>query len=147
MATITAASATFTLSVDTLFPVPQVLQGYAVNDAFTSEDAEIAETQIGVDGVVVSGWLPRLTPMDITFLASSDSVSIFEQWMLAMDNIQDILYGTGTIAYPAVGKVYYLNQGTLSRVSMLPSARRVLEQRRFRVTWGWPITSGPIPVF
>jgi hypothetical protein len=144
MATITSASSVFMLAVDTVFPVPQQLQGYAVNDAFITEPSEIAETQIGVDGVVVSGWLPRLTRMTITFLASSPSVYLFEQWMAAEDNITDILYATGTISIPALSRKYYLPQGTLSRVQMLPSARRVLEQRVFELNWGYPITSGPI---
>lgn len=144
MATITAASSVFQLAVDTLYPTAQQLQGYAVNDAFTSEAAEIAETQVGVDGIVVSGWLPRLTRMTITFLASSPSVQIFEQWMAAEDQITDILYGTATIWIPALSRQYLLPQGTLSRVTMLPSARKVLEQRQFEILWGWPITSAPL---
>jgi hypothetical protein len=143
MATITSASSVFMLAVDTVFPTPVRLEGYAVNDAFIAEPSEIAETQVGVDGVVVSGWLPRLTRMAITFLASSPSVDIFEEWMRAEDQITDILYASGQITIPALSKIYYLPQGTLQRVSIPQSARRVLEQRVFDIIWGFPITVAP----
>ena len=144
--TITSANAIYLISVASVFPTPQQLQGWAVDEAFDTEESDIAEIQIGVDGLTASGWLPRLTPQTITFLAASPSnFQIFEQWQQAQDLAQDIFHAQGTIIIPAIKRQYTLPNGTLGpRYQALSNARRVLQARRFMITWGWPITSAPL---
>jgi hypothetical protein len=142
--TITAATAIYTLVVDTVFPVPQTLQGFGVDEAFDTEAAETAVVELGVDGVAVSGWVPRLTKQTITLLPSSISFILFEQWVEAMDRGQEVLYATGVIKIPAVKRQYNLPQGTLTRHPALPNAKRVLRDRQFEITWAWPITMANI---
>src|SRR6266702_3037993 len=142
--TITSANVVYMLGVDSVFPTPQQIQGFGVDEAFDTEAADVAEVQIGVDGVTAAGWIPRLTTQTITLIASSPSFNLFEQWVAAMDTTQEVFHATGTIIIPSIRRKYYLPQGTLTRFPALPNARRVLQHRQFTIMWAWPITSGPV---
>jgi hypothetical protein len=141
--TITSVNATFLLTVPGIFSAPQQLQQFAVDEAFDTEEADAAEVQLGVDGAAASGLIPRLTPMTFAFLASSPSIDLFEQWLQAQDQARDVFYATGTLVLPSLQKQYNLPQGTLQRYSAVSNVRRVLQARRFRVVWAWPIVATP----
>jgi hypothetical protein len=139
--TITSASAVYMLSIDTVYPTPQKLEGFGVDEAFDTEATEIAEVQLGVDGFSASGWVPRLTTQTITLIASSPSFRIFEDWVAAMDLIKEVYYANATISIPAIKRKYSLRQGTLTRFSSLPNARKTLQQRQFTIVWAYGITA------
>lgn len=141
--TITSANAVYLLSVPGVFNAPQQLQGFGVDEAFDTEAAETAEAVIGVDGVAVSGMVPRLTTQTITLLAASKSFTLFEDWVRAQDTVRDVFYATGTIILPSLQRKYSLPQGTLTRWPAIANARRTLQQRQFTIVWSWPITSAP----
>lgn len=141
---ITSANAIFMLTIPGLYPIPQQLKDFGVDEAFDTEQAETAEVQLGVDGATAFGWVPRLTRQTITLLAASPSFIIFENWVMAQDIIEDVYVASATIAIPSISRVYTLTNGALTRFPALPNARRVLQQRTFEITWGWPITSAPL---
>jgi len=140
---ITAANAIYMIIAPPLYPTPQQLQGWGVAEAFDTEQAEAAEVQIGVDGFVASGWLPRITRQTLTFLAASPSIILFEQITMAQDQLQVNFSLTGMVTILATGSKYNLPDGTLTRIQALPNARRTLEHRRFEIIWGFPITVAP----
>lgn len=148
--TITSANAVFMLSVASVFPTAQQIQDFGVDEAFDTEAVETAEIQLGVDGIAVAGWVPRLVKQTITLLASSQSFTMFEDWITAQDKINEILYASATITIPSIARKYSCAQGVLSRYPSLPNVRKVLQQRQFEITWmprglGLPaITSGPV---
>lgn len=142
MATITAANSTFLLGVQSVFPTAQQLQQFGVDDAFIAEPADMAETQVGVDGFGVAGYVPRVVPMTIRFLATSRSLDLFETWIGAMDQQREVLYANGIITYPSLGRKYTLYFGTLRRVSTMADVRRVLANREFHIDW---LPQGTIP--
>lgn len=142
--TITSANAIYMITVDTVFPTPQQLQQFGVDEAFDTEPADMAEVQLGVDGFVASGWIPRLTTQTITLNAASSSFQIFESWVAAQDASMEVFHATGTIIFPSIGRKYALPQGTLTRYPAMPNARRVLMQRQFTLVWGWPITGATV---
>lgn len=142
MASITAANSIFMLSIATLYPAPQRLQGFGVDDAFTMDAADMAETQIGVDGFGVAGYVPRPVPMTIRFLASARSLDVFENWIGAMDAAGEVLYGSAVISQPSIGRKYTCYQGVLMRVSTMADVRRVLQNREFHISW---LPNGTIP--
>jgi hypothetical protein len=144
MATITSATAVYMLSISSVFPTPQKIDQFGVDEAFDTDMADTAEVRLGVDGVAVSGWIPRLTKQTITLLASSESFVIFENWVAAQDIIKEVLYATGLIQIPGIKRQYVLPQGTLTRYPAMPNAKRVLADRRFEITWSWPITGAPL---
>lgn len=133
--TITSSSATFLLTVSSLYPQGINLIGFGVDDAFVAEMADAAETQVGVDGYGVMGYRPREIPMSIRFLASSPSIVIFENWLAQEDVLNDKLPASAIITMPSVGRKYACAYGALMRVSTMAEARRVLQNREWRVNW------------
>jgi hypothetical protein len=137
---ITSASVIYMLSIDTVYPTPQKLEGFGVDEAFDTEASEIAEVQLGVDGFSAAGWVPRLTTQTISLLAASPSFRIFEDWAAAMDLIKEVYYANATIEIPAIKRKYSLRKGVLTRYPSMPNARRTLQQRQFQIIWSYGIT-------
>ena len=133
--TITSASATFLLTISSLYPQGIQLIGFGVDDAFVAEMADAAETQVGVDGYGVMGYRPREIPMSIRLLASSPSIVVFENWLAQEDALNDKLPAQATILQPAIGRKYTCAYGALMRVSTMAEARRVLQNREFRINF------------
>ena len=133
--TITSANATFVLTVPGVFPGGVPLIGFGVDDAFVADTVDAAETQVGVDGYGVMGYRPREVPMSIRFLASSPSVRLFETWLAAEDLANDKLPASGVIIMPSVGLKYAMIYGALMRVSTMAEARRVLQNREWKINW------------
>jgi hypothetical protein len=133
--TITSATATFRLSIAQVYPQGQTLIGFGVDDAFVAEMVDAAETQVGVDGYGVMGYRPREVPMSIRFVAASPSVRVFENWLGAEDQLNDKLPASAIITMPSVGLKYACQFGALMRVSSMAEARRVLQNREWRINW------------
>lgn len=140
---ITSANAIYMLSIPGLYPTPQQLQGFGVNQAFDTEQSDIAEIQLGVDGLTAAGWVPRLTRQTITFLAPSPSTLIFETWAQTQDQMMGSLYANAVIIFPSLQRQYNFPNGTMTRYKAMPDARRVMEPRTFEIMWGWPIIGSP----
>lgn len=141
--TITSANAIFVLTVPQVFPNGIQLQKFGVDDAFTTEIVDATETQVGVDGFGVAGYIPRSPRMTIRLLASADvDYTVFETWIAQQDLIGDVLYASASIALPSVGRKYTCYQGSLMGISSLPDARRVLANREFNIRW---LPQGRIP--
>lgn len=135
MATITSANAVFLLGIAGVFAPAVQLQGWGVDEAFDTEAVDAAETQLGVDGTGVSGWVPREVTQTLTLLASSASNDVFDAWIAAEDAIEDVIYATGNIRIPSTRKQYSMPQGTLKRYPTAPNARKVLMPRQFTIIW------------
>jgi hypothetical protein len=150
--TITSASAQFVLTIPNLSPYSNgiPLYGFAVDDAFLAEEADAAEVQTGVDGYGVMGFRPQEIPMTISFLASSPSIVVFENWNAAENQLNDKYPASAIITMTSVGRKYACAYGALMRISPMAEARRVLQRRNWRITWlpqgpGQPaISPGPI---
>ena len=135
MATITSATAIYILGIAGLFTPGVQLSGWAVDEAFDTETVDAAETQLGVDGTGVSGWIPREVPQTISLLATSPSAAVFDAWIAAEDAIQDVIYATGNIRIPSLGLQYSMPQGTLKRYQTAPNAKKVFMMRSYTIVW------------
>ena len=135
MGTITSANSVFTLILPTLYPVPQVLQGYAADDAFAADAVDWAETVMGVDGKMSAGYTPNVTKMTISFQPDSASIQVFDFWLGAMKVAQEVYFASGTIQLPSVGKSYTLTNGVLTSAKPLPDAKKVLQPMQYGLTW------------
>lgn len=135
MATITSANSVFMLGVAGLFVPAVQLQGWGVDEAFDTEAVDAAETQLGVDATGVSGWVPREISQTLTFLASSASCDVFDSWIAAQDAIEDVIYATGNIRAPSLGKQWAMPQGTLKRYPTAPNAKKVFMPRAYTIIW------------
>ena len=135
MSTITSANSTFTLIIPGVYPVPQLLQGYAVDDAFAIDSVDIAENQMGVDGQMASGFTPYMSVMTVAFQANSSSIIIMDNWLGAMNAAREVFPALGFINYPSVRKNYALNNGVLTKAKVLADAKKVLQPVQYVITW------------
>lgn len=133
--TITSANSTLLIGVIGLYPVPQQLQGFGSDDAYSMSNVTNAEVMLGVDGVMSSGWIPQIKEMDITLQGDSDSNTFFEAWYAAEEAASEIFKAFAIISQPSVGKVYTCTNGVLSAYSPISDAKKVLQPRKFQIKW------------
>jgi hypothetical protein len=93
MGTITSANSSFALVVPDVFAVPQLLQGYAADDAFTQEAFDLTETRMGVDGKLSGGYTP--SPKRLTVMLQPDSIAldVFLNWKAAIEAAKETFPG------------------------------------------------------
>jgi len=132
---ITSANSTLFLGVTGLFTVPQQLQGFGADDAYSMEAVENAEVIMGVDGTMSSGWVPQIKTMNITLQADSASNTFFEAWYAAQEAAREIFPAFGNVTQPGVKKTYPLINGVLSNYTPLSESKKVLQPRKFQIKW------------
>ena len=127
MGTITSANSSFILNVPNVFVVPQVIQGYAADDAFTQEAFDLTETRMGVDGVLSGGYTP--SPKRLTVMLQPDSIAlvVFLQWKAAIEAALETFPGGINIAYPSIGYGFELGTVFFKNSQGMPSAKKVIE--------------------
>lgn len=145
MGTITGANAVYALSISppasapqvsaTLFAAPIQLQGFAADDAFASEPLTSVETLMGVDGVLSAGFVFVPVRQTITLQADSTSNDLFDLWWNAMQTTKDVYLAQGVITLTTIQKKYALNNGSLTTYHPLADVRKLLQPRRFGITW------------
>lgn len=140
--TLTAANSVIMLSVAGLFNTPQQLQGFAADDVFDTDQIDSAETVMGVDGKLSAGWIPFAVKQNFTLQADSDSMSFFETWYAAQQSVRELYVASGSIYLPSVGRKYAMRRGFLVNHSGTASAKKILQPRKFAITWE-ALSSGP----
>lgn len=136
MGTITSANASVALTVQGVFGnVPQLLGGFEADDAFTQAAYDVAETRMGVDGILSAGYTPTPKPFAITFKADSPSILVFDTWGLAEAAAKEKFVSGMVIAMPSIGKQFLFNVGWLKNFKALPDAKKVLEGMTYTFDW------------
>lgn len=135
MSTITAANSVVLISVTGLFDVPQQLQGFSADDVTDTDSLAPAETMMGVDGRLSGGWVPVPIVQSITLQADSFSNQLFERWYMAQQAQRESYIANGSIFLPATGRKYTMTRGFLTGVMVTPQVKKVLQPRKYSVTW------------
>lgn len=136
MATITAANSVFALTITGLYPAPQILHGYAADDAFSTDAVETAETVMGLDGHLSGGFIFNPVKQTIVLMPDSASLDIFNNWSLAQLASREVLIANASISLPAIGKKYVLTRGFLTSHKPIPDVKKVLQSVQYQITWG-----------
>jgi len=135
MATITSANAVLSLAINNYFPVPQIIQGFAVDDAFESESVQQSEVLMGVDGTLSGGKIFVPYKMTIHLQADSPSVFLFDAWRNAQNAAVDVFSASGSINLPGTSMVYTLNNGFLTSATPFPAVKKTLTPLVYEITW------------
>jgi len=140
---ITSANAVILLTVPGIIPVAVQLSAFAADDIFDSDEVDMAETKMGVDGKLSGGLVFAKTPWNVTFQADSPSIAMFEAWDGYQQSNTEVFPGQAVVTLTGVGRAYTMINGYLVRGKRLPDAKRLLEPRKFRIDWQQII---PVPV-
>ena len=135
MGSITSQNAKIYLSIAGVYNAPQALQGFSADDIFDVGDTPPTEAVMGVDGILSAGKINVPTIQGIVLQADSVSNKIFDDWANAMAIAGDVYFAQATILLSSVSKEYTCIQGTLTGYKKAPDARRVLQPRRYQITW------------
>lgn len=135
MKTLTTANSSLMLQVDGLYPVPQKIEGYSTDDAFSSDEVTPAEVQMGVDGKLSAGYTPYPVPLKITLQADSPSMQIFDNLIAAQDASKEVYAINGVILLQGTGDKFALTKGFLTKFSPIADSKKVLQPRSFEITF------------
>lgn len=135
MATLTAANSVITIGVTSLFPVAQQLQGFAVDDVFTSEAVTTVETMMGVDNILSAGWVATSKKLTFALQADSPSNVVFDTLWSAQEVAQEVFILFGEITLPAIGRAFTLQRGFMTSYMPMPDAKKLLQPRKFTIEW------------
>ncbi len=136
MSTITAANSVFALAITGLYPSPQVLQGYAADDGFSTDAVENAETVMGLDGHLSGGFVFNPIKQTIILMPDSASLVVFNNWSLAQLASREVLIANASITLPATGQKFVLTRGFLTSHKPIPDVKKVLQSVQYQITWG-----------
>ena len=141
--TITSANAILAIAVASIYPVPVQIQGFAVDDIYDTDAIDPSEVLMGVDGVMSAGFV--FVPIKQNFSLQADSASndIFEQWYQLQQAAAEIFKASGIITLTSIGRSYNMNNGVLSGYKPIADAKKVLQPRKFAITWNSVV---PVPV-
>jgi hypothetical protein len=142
---ITAADATIVFTAPPLFIVGQPIKGFAPDDVFQVPQRVLAQTEMGVDGFLATGYVFNFQTWNFTLQAPSPSNGFFDDLVAAQDAAQATLFIQGTVELPSTGNAYILQNGTLVDYSPAPSARQVLQPRPYGIRWQKVIIIPAIP--
>jgi hypothetical protein len=135
MASITSANAVLTISIASLFSSPQTIYGFAADDVYDLDPLTAAEALMGVDGIQSAGFVYVPIRQSIALQADSPSNAVFDSWWTAQQQIKDVYFATGSIALNSLNKKYTMVQGVLITYPPAPSGKRVLQPRRYTISW------------
>lgn len=115
--------------------VPVVMQGWAADDAFDTEALAVNEVSRGLDGKLSAGFVYGNPKFTISFQSDSPSVSFFDALVAAMTAGIFVAPMYGVLTLPSLGQSWALNKGFLESTIWAPSAKKILQPRRFPVVW------------
>lgn len=140
---ITAANVGLVLAIDTIFPLPQQVQGFGPDDIYNVPSIKTVEVVIGVDGVLSAGFVFAMVPMTITLQADSESNALFDAWYNQMQAAEDVYEAQGQIRLPSISTRFVMTTGFLTGYVPVPPGKRTLGTRTYELTWN-KVVSTPI---
>lgn len=135
MASITSANAIFMLAIGTVFPVPQMLQGFATDDAFSTEAVDVAEVKMGVDGILSAGFVFQPIKQGIVLQADSPSVLMFDAWYAAQKAQRDVYFANAVVRLPSIARSYTLINGVMTSYMPIADSKKTLDPLKYAITW------------
>lgn len=133
---LTGATSVIMFTIPGVFPTPVQLQGFAADDVFDVDQVTIAETLMGVDGVLSGGFIYMEVKQTFALQADSASNAIFDQWRAAQIAGAITIQATATIALPDLQTKWSCAPGFLTIGNPIPAVKKLIQPRKFQVIWG-----------
>ncbi len=133
--TLTSANSIIMLSVLSLYPSPQRIQGFTADDITGADAVNPAQTSMGLDGRLSAGYIPQPIVQNITLQADSLSNDIFESWIEAEKSVREKYEASAILVVPATQRKYTMVRGFLTAFPPIPDLRNIVQPRRYAITW------------
>lgn len=135
MLTLTAANSQYAIAIPGVYNAPQLLKGYAADNAFSTEAVENAEVVMGIDGHMSAGFVFNPIKQTVELQSDSPSIDVFNNWALAMKAAREVIACTASIYIPSIGKKYLLTNGYLTNWRPIPDVKKLVQPIQFQITW------------
>jgi hypothetical protein len=133
--TITSANASLIITIPLLYPAPQQIQGFAVDDAWSLEQIDVAEAQMGVDAQLSFGYTPAAKVFGVSLQANSTSVGIFKYWGAATELAKEIYICSAVLSIPGTRESFTMTNGTLTKTTPMTSGKKVLAPLSYQIAF------------
>lgn len=139
--TLTAYNSVMTLSAPALDIVAVQIQGFATDDSFDTTEVKPVEVVIGIDGQKSSGRVAYVVPFSFMLQANSTSVDVMDAIAEGLQVLNDDIELGVVIASPALGKLWTLQNGSLTSYKPIPQGKKLLGPQKYEITFGQLISS------
>lgn len=134
--TLNSTDVSITLTIPGLIPAPRNVQGFAVDDVFMTEAIEINQTMMGVDGRMSFGQVPAIVPFQLTLMADSPSIELFELWGSAIISSRTSLPASAmVINAPGAERIYTFTKGVLVNYKPTADFKKVQQPVQYMIHW------------
>jgi len=130
---ITSANAEATLIIDEIYPSGIQLQMFGTDSSLAMDAIDISESRKGVDGKMVSGYVPVIYPLTVTLEAASPSYGALTTLWEAMVTNRKVYKCTLVCTIPSIGMVFTWANGVLKNGTPFPDMKKTLEP----TTWNF----------
>lgn len=110
-----------------LFPAGLQFQGYAADNAWTTEVVNAIESRMGADGKASYGFTPVIHNITFHFSPDSDTIERLSYLNQVQNTTKTPQICQMAIEIPSLGKNIFLKNGCMTGSNYFPSAAKVLE--------------------
>lgn len=140
--TITAANATFYLTVTGLYDSPVKIEGYSTDAMVGAEAISPVVAEMGVDGHLSFGWVPTSKAVTVTLAADSPSRQTMDDWVTYQDAKGEVMVCSAEFSLPGIGRKYIGTRGAITSAPPMPGANKTLQPTAYTITFeSWAPTS------
>ena len=141
MATLETSNAAFTLEVDSVFPAPIPIEGYAADDNFDTDNLAPNEVLTGTDGNLSGGYVYVPVKLKFTLQADSPSIIVMDTWYQTMRTNQQAFTANASIVAPGLGKLWTFTKGFLTGYKPTPPGKKLFQPQAYEITFQQLITA------
>lgn len=141
---ITAADASIVFAAPPVLP-PTVIEGFAPDDVFEVPTRRLAQTEMGVDGIMAVGFIYQLQPWNFTLQSGVPSIAFFDALAAASDAAGEPFLIQAEVSLPSNGSSWTLQNGVLVDYAPAPAVRQVQQPRKFGINWQKVIVNPSVP--
>lgn len=139
--TLTSYNSVLTMTVSALEIGPVQIQGFEADDAFDMLAVKPVEVKIGVDGQKSSGYVAFLVPFKFILMATSTSIDIMDALAEGIQALGDDVEINFTLESPALGKLWTMQNGSLTSYKPGPQGKKLLGAQDYEITFQSIISS------
>lgn len=139
--TLTAANSVLSLSCPTLGIAAVQIQGFATDDAFDTQEVKPVEAMVGVDGQKSSGFVAYLVEFTFVLQATSTSIDVMDAIQEGIQALQDDVEINVSLESPALGKLWTMQNGSLTSYKPTPQGKKLLGPQKYGITFERVISS------
>ena len=122
--------------------IAEVKEAMANLRFLSSDDMEIAQARMGVDGGLAAGYVPNPFSLTITLEASSPSLTVMQSLLMAMKTNRTTYKCSVTLTIPSIKQVHFWRNGVLTNGNPVTAPKKTLDPTSWKFVFQDYYTAG-----